>query len=70
MLTAAADGTIIVWQLPFNIVKFELNVAERKVKDFILHINYGRNFRKVLCRGQSGAIYEIDAKEGVIKDIH
>lgn len=48
---------LVVWQLPFNVIKFEINVHERKPKDFIIDINWTKNFRRIFCRSNSSVIY-------------
>jgi len=62
MLTAGEDSLLVVWQLPFNVIKFEINLHERRPKEFVIEVNPTRNFRRIFCRGSTGAIYEVDAR--------
>ena len=61
---------LVVWQLPFNVIKFEINLHERKPKDFVIEVNPTKNFRRIFCRSNSSIIYELDAREGPIRDSH
>lgn len=70
LLTAGEDSLLVIWQLPFNIVKFEINLHERRPKDFVIDINPTRNLRRVFCRSSSSVIYEVDVREGLVRDSH
>jgi hypothetical protein len=57
LLTAGEEGLIVVWQMPFNLIKFEINMAERRPREFMVDISQSKNSNRILCRGFSNTVY-------------